>query len=220
MQHKFRFFFALTSITFSMLTAEVQALENRHMVTFGRTGLAWNHSAERFNTQKSSLFDNLYSTMTELGLNYSYRLSNRFQLGFFYLHYRTELRFKNEAGGSSANQIENDEYGMELTYNFHDDILDAWFTSIAFSVINLEEENSSKFTGAEGKTPFELDDSSYRTGMMVGKRWNLGTLRVADVTFAPRAGIFYQTHSKDFKDQKATSGMGATLEPLRFDIFF
>lgn len=197
------------------LTSQAQAIPHRHMLSLGRTGFSWNHSVEKLNTQKSSALDDLYTFMTDLGLNYSYRFTNRIQLGLFYLHSRNELRFKNVDGGSSSAQIETDEYGLELIYNFHDDILDAWYTSLSFSVINLEEENTSKLSGAESKTPFELDDSSYRTTMMLGKRWDLGSLKMAAVTFAPRIGVYYQTHSKDFSDQKATSGIGLSVEPIR-----
>lgn len=206
--------FKLSALSLILLTFDSEALEDRHMLTFGRRGIGWNNSAEKFNSQDSSALRNLTSWMVDLGLNYSYRFTNRFQLGFFYEHYQTELRFKNRDGGSSSMDFMNDELGIEAIYNFSDDLPSAWFTSLAFSFINLEEENSDKFTNAEGKGPFELDDHSYRTAIFVGKRWDLGNLKRADISFAPKFGLFYQTHAKDFNDQKATSGIGVNFEPL------
>lgn len=194
--------------------------ERRHMVSFGRDGFGLSSSHEEIDTKKKSPFKDVIYYFSDIGLNYAYRLSSRFQLGVQYQNIHNEYRFKDINGGHSSVEIEEQMFGAFGIYNFHDDLNDSWYVGYGFSVIKYNEENSDVFQNAEGKGPFEFDDSSEKHDFFVGKRFSLRGYNVENLAYSPQASVYFKSHAKDFKDNKIGNGTGFNIQPIRFDLLF
>lgn len=190
------------------------------MVSFGRDGFGWSAGGEKIDTDSSSPFSGVKSFFNDLALNYAYRVNHRIQLGAFYQSSHYEFRFKQRGGNTSETAIEEDRSGLFFLYNFSEDMNDAWYAGYAFSVATYQEENSSDFEDAEGKSPFELDDANNIHELMVGKRFSLRGFNVDNLAYSPQIRFIYQTHGKDFDDNHIGDGTGVSIQPLRFDLLF
>jgi hypothetical protein len=200
--------------------AALRAGEPWHMISFGRRGVGWSATTEDLQTRGSSSFTAVDYFLSDLALNYAYRLSARVQLGAFYEGSHSEYRFGRPGGGRSTIESEVNTAGAFVLYNFGDDLNDAWYTGYSFAITTVEEENSHDFENAEGKAPFELDDLTETHELIVGKRFSLRGFAVANLAFSPQLRLFYRTHGKDFDDRNVGDGTGATISPLRFDLLF
>lgn len=196
------------------------AQEPFHMISFGRDGLGWSAGGEEIDTKSSSPFSSVKSFFNDLALNYAFRVSSRFQLGAFYQTSHYEYHFKQRGGNTSEAGIEEDQAGLFFLYNFNQDLNDAWYAGYAFSIATYEEENSSALQQAEGKGPFELDDSNTIHEIMFGKRFSLRGFNVDNLAYSPQIKFIYRTHGKDFDDNHIGNGTGVNIQPLRFDLLF
>lgn len=209
-------FFALVLVLFS---SSVFADDYRHQVSMGRNGLGWSGSYESMDTNSRSSFGSVTRIFTDLGINYAYRF-NRFQVGAFYQKTSDEHDFKGRGSGSAPVLVETETYGIFTLYNFSDDISSAWFAGLSIGLHKYTEEISKDFSDAENKAAFELDDSGATYEVLVGKRFSLEKWEIKHITFAPMASIFGKSHGKDFDDQEVESGIGLSLQPIRFDVLF
>lgn len=207
-------------VLFVFLSLPVLAKEQPwHMVSFGRDGFGWSGTSEKIDERKSD-YKSVRYYLTDLSLNYAYRISRWFQLGGFYENYHSEYKFKKRTGGESPIEIETNRFGLFLLYNFSEDLNDSWYIGPSVSISNYEEENSHDFGDSEGKAPFELDDNSVEYEFVVGKRFSLRGFNVENLAFSPQIKVFHRTHGKDFDDQNLGSGTGVTVQPVRFDLLF
>jgi hypothetical protein len=196
------------------------AEEPWHMVSFARDGFGFSASHEDINAKSKSPFKDVIYFFSDIGLNYAYRVSSRIQIGAHYQNIHREYRLRSTAGGHSSVDIEEQTVGAFVIYNFSNDLNDSWYTGYGFSVIKYNEENSEVFQTAEGKGPFELDDSSELNEILIGKRFSLRGFHVPNLAFAPQLSVFYKTHAKDFKDNRIGNGTGLNVQPIRFDLLF
>ena len=193
---------------------------SRHMISFGRDGLGWAGTGEEIETKNNSTFKEVDYYLNDLALNYAYRLGSRTQLGFFYQGSHSEYEFKTRTASKQSVQIESNTTGVFFLINFSDDLNDAWYTGLSFSVTSYEEENSKILQEAESKAPFELDDITNTYEFIAGKRFSLRGFDVANLAFSPQLKFFWRSHGKNFDDQKIGNGIGFTLQPFRFDLLF
>ncbi len=203
-----------------MTTQQLAAKEPRHMVSFGRRGAGWSATNEDLETRGSSSFRGVDYFLNDLSLNYAYRVTSRIQLGAFYEGSHSEYRFRSTGGGRSTIETEVNTAGLFALTNFSSDLNDAWYAGYAFSITNVEEENSNDFENFEDKAPFELDDVSETHELIIGKRFSLRGFAVANLAFSPQLRLFYRSHGKDFDDQAVGNGTGVTMSPIRFDLLF
>jgi hypothetical protein len=190
------------------------------MITFGRHGLGWSGSAERMQTKSPSEFKSVTNIISDLSLNYAYRISRRFQLGAFYEQLSNEYKFKRKGAGTSSQSLETNTLGMFIIYNFHHDLKQAYYLGLSASNSFHEEEVSHDFTDVEGKAPIELDDTNQTYELFFGKRLPISIMGFDNLSFSPQVRLFYQTHGKDFDDQDVDYGLGVSLQPVRFDLLF
>jgi hypothetical protein len=192
----------------------------KHMISFGRDGLGWSGIREDIKTQEDSSFHSVDYILSDIGLNYAYRLTSRLQLGVFYQGVHSEYEFDSKNSGTQSVQIESNTTGLFFHLNFSDDLNDSWYSGLGFSITSYEEENSKALEEAESKSPFELDDISNTYELILGKRFSLRGFNVANLAFSPQLKIFRRSHGKDFDDQRIRNGTGLTVQPLRFDLLF
>lgn len=196
------------------------AEERWHMVSFGRDGVGLTGSHEDIDTKRGSPFKGVIYYFADIGLNYAYRVSSRVQIGLKYSSRHSEYRFRNTGGGHSSVEIEEQTVGGFGIYNFSEDLNDSWYAGYGYSVIKYNEENSDDFQTAEGKGPFEFDDSSSLNEIFIGKRFSLRGFKLDNFTYSPQISAYHKTHAKDFKDNKIGNGTGFTIQPIRFDLLF
>ncbi|WP_408098969.1 hypothetical protein ACJVC5_08630 [Peredibacter sp. HCB2-198] len=203
-----------------ILSFPLLAREPRHMITFGSQGLGWLGSAEKMETRSSSPFKSVDYFLSNLAINYAYRLYPRFQIGAFYEGVHTEYKFHRRGGSTSSQETEINTLGIFLLYNFHDDIHNAYYIGASASNNSRAEEISHDFTDAEGKAPIELDDTNQIYELLFGKRIPVVMMGFENLSFSPQVRAFYKTHGKDFNDQDVKYGLGFTIIPVRFDLLF
>ena len=211
---------SLMFLFIALSSSLVYATEPRHMISLGANGLGWSSAYERMDTKSSSPFKSVDYFLSNIALNYAYRLNDRFQIGAFYEGIHSEYKWKNRDGRTSPTEVEYNNYGIFVLYNFSDEIRDTYFAGYSFGIMNMEEENSHDFNDAEGKAPFELDDISSVHEAIFGKRFTLKQFKLENLSYAPTLRVYYKTHGKDFTDNGIQNGWGASIQPIRFDLFF
>ncbi len=193
--------------------------EHKHLVTFGSNGFGWSGAVEQMETRDASVFSEVDYWLNNIGVNYGYRLDQRYVVGAHLQVYNSEYRFK-MGNASSPVEKEGLVFGLYALYNFSDTIANTWYTGIAISHFSDEEETSHNIALAESKNPFELDDAGEIYEVFVGRRFSLKKWNIEHLTYAPQIGIYMKTHSKDFKDQDIKDGFGISFQPVRFDFLF
>lgn len=191
-----------------------------HMVSFGTDGFGLSGSHEDIDTKTHSPFKDVMYYFADIGLNYAYRVSSRIQIGAKYSNTHREYRFRSTSGGHTSVEIDEQTVGGFAIYNFSEDLNDAWYAGYAYSVIKYNEENSEDFQTAEGKGPFEFDDASSKNEIFIGKRFSLRGFNLDNFAYSPQISGYYQSHAKDFKDNKIGDGTGFTIQPIHFDLLF
>lgn len=194
--------------------------ERWHMISFGRDGLGWGSTFENIDTREKSNFKSVNYYLSDLAINYAYRINRRIQIGAFYEGSHADYKFEKRGGGKSDVEIEVNTAGIFSFYNFSDDLNDSWYTGLSFAVTSYEEENSKDLQEAEGKGPFELDDFTETFALIAGKRFSLRGFDVDNLAYSPQIRVFYRTHGKDFDDQDVGDGTGFSIQPIRFDLMF
>lgn len=190
-----------------------------HMFTMGRNGFGWGGAYEEMDTEKNSPFDGVEYLLSDLAVNYAFRVGQRWQLGAFYQSNQSEYTFKKE-GKDAFTEISTTNYGVFTQYNFAEDFYQAYYLGASVSHLTYEEENSKNFTESEGKAPFELDDSGVVYELVFGKRFSLQKWDISHLTFSPSISVYHRTHSRDFDDQKIGTGLGVSWQLLKFDFLF
>ncbi len=201
-----------------LISSHVIADDYRHMVSFGTGGFGWSGAVEKMETRDDSPFADVEHFITNLSLNYGYRISQRFIVGGYYKTMNSEYKFNN--GSTAKVERESDFLGLYTLYHFSDTISSAWYTGISIAHFSEEQEISHDVALAENKTPFELDDTGLLYEIVMGKRFRLLKWDIDHLTFAPQVGLFYKTHGKDFDDQDVKNGFGVSVQPVRFDFLF
>jgi hypothetical protein len=194
--------------------------EHENMVSFGRSGVGWTVEREDLKTNEGSIFQDVNYFLNDISLSYARRLGSNLQLGVSYKGLKREFVYINSRGEASSNTIHNNEFGAFSIYNFSKKFLNSWFLGIGASVFNQEDEKSSDFADAEGKSPIEVDDTGFKYEVFFGKRFLLKALGFEQLTYSFSAALFYREHGKDFKDQDTIEGVGLALHLIKFDVFF
>lgn len=203
----------------SLLSLNSFADEHKHLVTFGSNGFGWSGAVEQMETRDASKFSDVDYWINQIGINYGYRLNERYLIGAHFQTFNDEYRFNN-GGKSSSVEKEVLMAGIYVLYNFSDTIANTWYTGLAISHYSNEEETDHDIASAEGKAPFELDDAGEIYEVLLGRRFSLKKWNIEHLTYAPQVGVYFKTHSKDLDDQDVKDGFGATFQPIRFDFLF
>lgn len=203
-----------------ILTFTALADDSKHMVSLGRNGMGWSGSYESIDGKSRSPFDDAKHVLSNLGLNYAYRLGSNLQLGGFYQVLHDEYRFYKKGGGESYAEVDTDIYGIFALYNFSTDFTRSFYLGATVSYFSMAEENSHNWTETEGKAPFELDDEGESYELIFGKRFSFSNWGIEHLTFSPSVSFYLRNHSKDFDDQKMKPGRGVSFQLIKFDFLF
>ena len=202
-----------------LISTNVFADPYRHMVTFNHSGFGWSGAVERMKTTSESAFSDVESLVNNIGLNYAYRISERFQIGAYYTNTNSEYKFQKSSGQAEV-EAETTTIGVFTLYNFSDTLSSAWYVGVSIGQFSNKQEVSKDIALEEGKSPFELDDSGMIYEVVVGKRFRLLKWNIDHLTFSPQIGFFHRTHGKDFDDQHVKDGHGISFQPIKFDLLF
>lgn len=200
-------------------TLTAHADDYKHIVTVGSNGFGWSGASEKMETNSRSVFADVDYFLSNIGLNYGYRLNKRIVLGGFFLNHQNEYKF-NTPNSSASVKKNTTIVGLYTLYNFSDTLPSAWYAGFSASHFNIAEETSHNAAIAEGKNPFELDDAGEMYEIFVGKRFPLTKWNIEHLTYAPQIGIYTRTHGRDLDDQDVKKGYGYTFQPVRFDFLF
>ena len=188
------------------------------MFRFAPESFGINSSREVIRPRSSSSFDSVRFEAHNISLNYHYRLDPRWQIGTFFHYEREEFKFEDDSGSSKIESFSG-QFGLNLMYNFADELIDAYYLGGSISYFNREEEISHGISDAEDKAPFELDDVGYEVTLLFGKRYNLKKWGLNTLAFSPSIAFYYRYHGKDFRDQKTREGQGLIFTPLAVELF-
>lgn len=211
-------FIFLLFLSFNIFADETKT--PKHMVMITSQGFGYGGAVEKTDTKNSSVFKNVGINRSNFSLNYAYTITDRIQLGAFYKQSHYDGNLTNKNGGDSDIDIMSNSFGVYSIYNFSDDLFDSYYAGIMYATINSEEEYGHGFTEAEGKAPFELDDSGSLYQIYFGKRFSLKRFGIHNITYSPQIGIYSRTYGKDFSDQGFNKGKGIILDVIRFDVLF
>ena len=87
---------------------------------------------------------------------------------------------------------------------------------------------NSMFAGAQVGLEWETIDSgsddesglNITLGVEAGKRWDMGSYSVANISYAPSLELMYRRYGGDIRDEFYTSGTEVKFNFLKFDILF
>lgn len=87
---------------------------------------------------------------------------------------------------------------------------------------------NSMFAGAQVGFEWETIDNysdkesgiNLTLGVEAGKRWDMGSYSVANISYAPSLELMYRRYGGDIRDEFYTSGTEVRLNFLKFDILF
>lgn len=192
----------------------------KHMVFFGRNGLGWGGAYEEIDTESQSPFDEVKYNLSDIALNYAYRLGSRWQVGAFYQTGHSEYNFEQKDGAKAFAKVDTTLYGAMALYNFNEDFTRSYYLGAVLSYFTLEEENSHNLTAAENKAGFELDDTGITYELVFGKRFSLEKWEIKHLTYSPNISVFIRTHGRDFNDQAIDDGVGVAFQVIKFDFLF
>lgn len=187
----------------------------RHMVVLSTTGAGASGSYEKFDPGSSSLFSDYDIWKGDIALNYTYRLDPRWQLGTFLVNRTEDREFTSREGHKGEVEFKNLHWGVNLIYNFSDDLRNAWYISPTFSWVNQEEEfDKTVFDFIEDDRNIEIYE------FVVGKRFSLEPNGLPKISYSPSVSVFFARSSKDYRDNGTEDSWGVTLQVLKFDVLF
>lgn len=193
-------------IAVAVLVLSMNALADhhqKHMVSFsgyesGNTetrSLDFTHS-----TGDNESNDNVFTR--NIALNYAYAFTNSYQLGFTYKN------FLKETNGVTSRGDESSTMGINLTYNFSQELADTNYLTIGYSA-QVDEESDA---GNDGQ-------KTNIWNIVFGHRFSMGTVWGMNFNYSPSAEVAISSTSFDAnQDDVATTAI--TLNFVKFDVLF
>jgi hypothetical protein len=103
-------------------------------------------------------------------------------------------------------------FGAGILYNFQaDNIKNSIMAGIMFGV----ERATYEFAGSDDEAGFNLF-----MNLEAGKRWDLGSYAVANISYAPTISLNLKRYGGDIRDTYFTSSRDLRFNFLKFDILF
>ena len=207
---------ALVVVLFS-LTA--MADDSKHMVTFGNNvTMGWSGSAATADVDSGLGIKDFTISNGEFAVNYAYRLASRFQLGFYLSNELDEQEVKARAGGKVKSEENHFSVYLLGTYNFSDDLSNAWYISAGIGKEYSKTETTDSTGGTVDKSETDYDVTGYI--LQVGKRFELKGLGIQNLTYSPSLTIHHGEAGGDLEDGGVNSLTAVTLDLIKFDLLF
>lgn len=211
----------LLTLSFSTYAQTTEVAERpRHMVMITSQGFGYGGAVEKAEMKDSSPFKNVTINRNNFALNYAYRLTDGVQLGAFYKQSHYDGNLTSKTGTDADIDQMSNSFGVFSIYNFNDDLYSSYYIGFLFANINTEQEYGHGLTEAEGKAPFELDDTGSLYQIYFGKRFPLKRFGIHNITYSPQISLYSRTYGKDFSDQGFEKGKGIIVDIIRFDVLF
>ncbi len=96
---------------------------------------------------------------------------------------------------------------------FNHDAADIKNSMFAGAQVGVEWQTIDNYTDDESGLNLTL-------GVEAGKRWDMGSYSVANISYAPSLELMYRRYGGDIRDEFYTSGTEIKLNFLKFDILF
>jgi hypothetical protein len=190
----------------------------KHMVSFGDGEFGWSGSGESFDPKKSLGYKSLDVTSGSFALNYTYSISERFQLGASIASSSDKQESKFVSGRKTSSESSVRQFGISVTYNFNEDFHRAFYLGLGIGAGNFTSETKDSDNAADNT---ELDGSFTQSMVFFGKRFSLEeSFGIKNLVYSPGLAIFSRKYKKDFKDAGLEDSGGAAIVPIRFDVLF
>jgi hypothetical protein len=130
------------------------------------------------------------------------------------LMWRAQLNFNREDVDFGGNDAFSSSYGVAggVLYNFQaDDIKNSFLLGAGVGVERATYEYGSSD-----------DESGFNMFMQLeaGKRWDLGSYSVANISYAPTVSALFKRYGGDIRDEYFKSGNEIRFNFLKFDVLF
>ena len=130
------------------------------------------------------------------------------------LMWRAQLNFNREDVDFGGNDAFSSSYGVAggVLYNFQaDDIKNSFLLGAGVGVERATYEYGSSD-----------DESGFNMFMQfeAGKRWDLGSYSVANISYAPTVSALFKRYGGDIRDEYFKSGNEIRFNFLKFDVLF
>lgn len=188
----------------------------RHIISISTDGFGWSGLAQVFNWDKDdSNIDSHETTDGEIKLNYNYVLATRFMIGAELISETSTSEIKNTLNQKIKSESKETEFGISLGYNFHDDLLNSWWTKISIG-------SGSSYTYTKDSTGSTDEDIKYGYfGLALGKRFNLKSWGTKNISYNPTISIKSASFTgSDAKDVGLESAGEFKIDLIKIDILF
>lgn len=149
------------------------------------------------------------TTTFRLNLNYAQNIEE-----YIGLMWRAQVNFNRVDVDYGVNDAFESSYGVAggLLYNFNaEDVKNSFLAGISVGV----ERMTVEIGRADDEAGFNLF-----TTLEAGKRFDLGSYSVANISYAPTVQVMFKRYGGDLRDEYFKSGNEVRFNFLKFDVLF
>lgn len=148
---------------------------------------------------------------TNFRLNLNYAQSIEQYVG---LMWKAQVNFNRTDVDFGSSDAFESTYGVAggLLYNFNaEDIKNSFLAGAQFGI----ERATYEFGSSDDESGFNMF-----VQFESGKRWDLGTYSVANISYAPTVSVLFKRYGGDIRDEYFKSGNEIRFNFLKFDVLF
>ena len=206
-------------LTLFMSLARAQSTQPHHLVSIDTDGFGWSGLNNLFDWDKSKSgnVSDQESDIGKLHLNYSYILENRLMVGFALAYEKETIETKFGNGTKKTDDTLTSTFAVSVGHNFNEDIFNSWWMKAFLGAGQVKSETEDT-SATPSKTKTDLGVSFVT--LEFGKRFNLATWGLKNISYSPSLAVTSVTYSKDAKDIGLGRSGSAQLNLIKFDILF
>lgn len=164
-------------------------------------GLSFKHHDGEDNDREATTF--------KFNINYAQNIEQ-----YVGLMWKAQAYWNREDIDFGSNDSLASEFGIGggILYNFQADNIK---NSVMAGVLVGIERATYEFSGSDDKSGF-----NFYLNLEGGKRWDLGSYSVANISYAPTIALIIKRYGGDIRDEYFTSSRDLRFNFLKFDILF
>lgn len=204
----------------ALLSLSAFAQDNpKHQVMFGNTfSVGWSGSGSTAEVDSDLGIKDYDIANGELSLNYAYTIAPQFQLGAHFSNEMDSSETKYAAGG----KVESEETSTSLVvfgiFNFSEDLFNSFYLGAGIGKSWSDSTDKDSTGGTTVENDLEYDANIYY--LTFGKRFNLESLGIKNLTFSPGISYFHMDINGDAEDAGLESISTVVIDLVKFDLLF
>lgn len=192
------------------------AAQARHQVTFGNNlGVGW--SASSSSSETGLGIDDFEAQINNFSVNYAYRWGDRWQFGAVWAQLSDEQDIALD-GGDLETEVRQTHMFIFVTYNFHDQLHNAFFLTALFGRQHFEHASNDKRPAVLTEIDIEYDLTTY--GLSLGKRFSVGNWDNNHISYSPSISYWVGEGSGDLGNDGLDQLNTLRIDVVRFDFLF